>query len=220
MNKDCLKMPSECWFTSYNEAAKQLGLSTPIKLGHLEFKNIDEYFWYTDSKVLPVFRQTDMRILPYLRHLSLTQVLPFSYFPYRGKLYHYSDEDLTIYRVANLLDIMTLIPFTGFLDVEFSLALTASINVSPGRDIAVWMLKPAEEEGEEWKTNQKFAAVIPVFEEDYEIDFSKISSDQIKILGKGDYAYHNDEIYKLELDPQQGISFVKQIIDIKELFKI
>ncbi len=220
MDDNCLKnVSSQCWFCSYNEAAKSLGLDSPIRLGHLDVEGKHEYFWYNNDSCAPVFRNTDLRIIVFMRFLPLTQILPGSFFPRGSKIYYYDDENLTIYQIANFLNIETVRIFANLSNLRAKQAYPATIKAKNGNDIPIWMLEPLIEEGEEWKASQQPVKYINIFEEDEEYDLSAITPQQIKILGKGDYVIHGEDLYQVELNPLYGLGLTKQEIDIDSLLK-
>lgn len=220
MDENCLKnVSSQCWFCSYNEAAKSLGLNSPIRLGHLAGQQKDEYFWYNDDSCIPIFRNTDMRIVLFMRYVSMGQILPGTCFPRDNKLYYYDDENLTIYRVANFLNIETVKIFARVNDLPAKKVYPATAKSKDGRETPIWVLEPYVEEGEEWKTKKQPTEYLNIFESDDDVDLSDMHHLQINMLGKDDFVIHGEDLYQVELSPLYGLGLTKQEIDIDSLLK-
>lgn len=222
MDEDCLKnAASQCWVCSYNEAAKLLGLDSPICLGHLDMLGKDEYFWYNDEKCIPVFRNADARAILFMRFVSMTQILPASYFPRGAKLFYYSDDNLQIYQIANYLNIKVASIYASFQHLNHHECAIAKISSKNAKDeITAWIFRPIADEGEEWKTSHLPITAIPVFEKDIDaLDYLQKDKVEIHCLQKGDYVIHGEDLYQMELHPQYGVALIKQEIDLNSLLK-
>lgn len=220
MDDNCLQnVSSQCWYCSYNDVAKVLGLNSPICLGHLNINGTNEYLWYNDNESVPIFKNTDLRIILALDQLSVTQILPGTCFPHGGKFYYYDDTNLTIYQVAKFLNISTVTDFARCVNMPPKKAYPAIIKQQNGKETPVWILEQYIEEGEEWKTQQIPPEYLNIFASDDDINTTSISPAQIKLLSQGDYIVHGEELYQLELHPQYGLGLTKQEINFDTLFK-
>lgn len=222
MDDNCLKsIKGLCWVCSYNEAAKLLGLDSPIRLGHLDMRGKDEYFWYNDTQCIPVFRNTDARAILFMNYVSMLQVLPASYFPRGTKLFYYSDDNLQIYQIANYLNIQVASIFAGFQHLNHHECSIAKISGNNAKDeVMAWVFRPIMDEGEEWKAASQPTIAVPVFEDDNDI-LTFLQKDKVKIqcIKKGELVIHGEELYQMELHPLYGVSLIKQEIDFNSLLK-
>lgn len=224
---ETLKKADNCWCSSYNEAAKMLGLGSPIKLGYFTTDGFDDYFWYTEGPLaphfVPLFRSTDMNEFRYWatsgNSYQLTALQPGSYFPdNRGKIYYYDAKDLSIYYMVNFLSISSVAIFAksyGLSAVKIALAkLTDDDSVD---EKCVWVLQDAEADEEIVPV-----VMLPVFEEDRDAILKKEwRQENLQVLCKGDTVVHDENLYKVELNPQEGFMLEPQRIDFdfSSLFK-
>ena len=223
MNPSCLVSPTqECWYTAMNELIQVLGSKKPIKLGYCTYDRQIAYFWYNDENRFPVFKNTNLGIA--LSNLPITQVEPNDIIVFGQKIYYFSPKDLSIYRIANFLDIVTVVMFAKINHLEpSSISLMRMYIPNQVDEIPVWKFNPIPEEGEEWKISGMPKLALPVFED----DSSKLNEfqegyAQMQNLVIGDTVVHGDKLYKLGLNPNYGIAFEEQDIefDVNELFNL
>ncbi len=222
-----MKKAENCWCPSYNDAARVLGLSLPIKLGRFTTDGFDDYFWYIEGKYspkfMPLFRSTDMDEFRYWatsgNNYQLTALQPGSYFPdNHGKIYYYDADDLSIYYMVNFLSISSVAIFAKSYGLSaVNVALAKLVDDDCVDEKCVWLLQQVD-------TDEDFAPVVmlPVFEEDRNAILKKEwRQENIHVLCKGDTIVHDDNLYKVGLNPQEGFMLEAQRIDFdfNSLFK-
>ena len=220
-----MKKAENCWCPSYNDAARVLGLSLPIKLGRFTTDGFGDYFWYTEGKYspkfMPLFRSTDMNEFHYYatsgQPYELEAIELGSYFPDKtGKIYFYNTQDLSIYCMATFLSIKSVAIWANAYDLTIAhIALVKLVSDDSIDEKCAWLLHDISSDDSQ-------TVMLPVFAEDYESIFSKEGSkENIEVMCNGDTLIHGDDLYKIGLNPQEGFALEKQKIDFdfNSLFK-
>ena len=215
---EILKIAENCWFPSYNEAAGMLGLKQPIKLGYFTTEGFEDYFWYIEGKhdpiFLPLFRDTDMEEFRYYA----TQGNPYQLITWepgdcfsdrRGRTYFYNANDLTIYRIVNFLSIKSVSMYAEARQLKVLKVDLVKLTSTDGFDErCAWILQ-----GVFCKEGLIPMQLLHVFEEDCEAIFTKKWKNCAQVLCKGDTVIHDENIYRVGLNPQEGFALEPQRID-------
>lgn len=216
-----MEKAENCWCPSYNDAAKILGLSLPIKLGRFTTDGFDDYFWYTEekysSKFIPLFRTTDMDEFYYYATSGLPYELeaiePGSYFPKNGEIYFYNAQDLTIYCMISFLSIESVAIWANVYNINVDGIMLVKLVSDDGMDEkCAWLLHNYNND----------VIVLPVFKDDRKAILTQTwHQKNIEVLRNGDTFIHGDELYKTELNPEGGFALNEQKIDFdfNSLFK-